>query len=397
MRKHPSGFTLIELLVVIAIIAILSAILFPVFAKAREKARQTTCLNNQRQLVTSLLLFAQDHDEMLPAAATVWGDLDLAKGVMKCPSVARVANGYVYNNEIAGQTLGDLPQPQLMECTMDGQHSAAGAPGTYDNVAYSLKDIAATRHSGKYLASFLDGHTEAMKTPTFPQCRFDPEALALSDQALVGTWADTTGTYTATQSNNSYRPKFIKSSINGHAALLFDGTDDLLVTGNTPIGANVTIFVVFQRTTAQTTINASILRPFLSVATAGNGDATQYGIWMGVYRDDAAAPYPDQVQAAYANGNIDLAHSRTDASGHILTLVASPTKVQAFLDGTLTGEATPSVAVNLSTKYLEIGGDDAIAARRFRGHVGDILVYMSTLSPERRQVVEASLKREYGL
>ena len=60
------AFTLIELLVVIAIIAVLAAILFPVFAQAREKARQTTCVSNLKQLGTSLLMYAQDYDETLP-------------------------------------------------------------------------------------------------------------------------------------------------------------------------------------------------------------------------------------------------------------------------------------------------------------------------------------------
>ena len=71
MQKRK-GFTLIELLVVIAIIAILAAILFPVFAKAREKARQATCVSNVKQIMNATMMYTQDYDEMMnwsPTAA----------------------------------------------------------------------------------------------------------------------------------------------------------------------------------------------------------------------------------------------------------------------------------------------------------------------------------------
>ncbi len=70
--QQPRGFTLIELLVVIAIIAILAAILFPVFAKAREKARTASCSNNMKQLGTALMMYVQDYDEALPYGSSAY-------------------------------------------------------------------------------------------------------------------------------------------------------------------------------------------------------------------------------------------------------------------------------------------------------------------------------------
>jgi prepilin-type N-terminal cleavage/methylation domain-containing protein/prepilin-type processing-associated H-X9-DG protein len=93
--RQPRAFTLIELLVVIAIIAILAAILFPVFAKAREKARQTSCLSNEKQIMLGTMQYSQDYDEINPyvygqAGSSNWMQLIYPyvknTGIFKCPS-----------------------------------------------------------------------------------------------------------------------------------------------------------------------------------------------------------------------------------------------------------------------------------------------------------------------
>ena len=79
-RSHRNAFTLIELLVVIAIIAILAAILFPVFAQAREKARQSSCLSNTKQMGLGIMMYTQDYDETYPQAYWYTNDTDGSAG-----------------------------------------------------------------------------------------------------------------------------------------------------------------------------------------------------------------------------------------------------------------------------------------------------------------------------
>ncbi len=107
MRRQ--GFTLIELLVVIAIIAILAAILFPVFARAREKARQASCMSNLKQIALGALMYGQDYDEILigwnegahncaPQYGGYWPEHVIYPYVknaqlFQCPSKAFLGNG----------------------------------------------------------------------------------------------------------------------------------------------------------------------------------------------------------------------------------------------------------------------------------------------------------------
>jgi prepilin-type N-terminal cleavage/methylation domain-containing protein len=135
MRRK--GFTLIELLVVIAIIAILAAILFPVFAQAREAARKSACLQNLKQLGTAMMMYGQDYDEILPppyinsavpwtvqgpnpepinASAFGWGDLIMPYiknvGIFQCPSnpVKALLRTDITPNRLIRTTVGSTTQ-----------------------------------------------------------------------------------------------------------------------------------------------------------------------------------------------------------------------------------------------------------------------------------------------
>jgi prepilin-type N-terminal cleavage/methylation domain-containing protein/prepilin-type processing-associated H-X9-DG protein len=121
MSNTRKGFTLIELLVVIAIIAILAAILFPVFAKVREKARQTSCLSNEKQLGLGIIQYIQDYDEKEPNGTTAVAGVASnvgqgwvgqiyqyvkSTGVVKCPddSTATITPSSATPIEGAGET-----------------------------------------------------------------------------------------------------------------------------------------------------------------------------------------------------------------------------------------------------------------------------------------------------
>ncbi|MHB8997609.1 MAG: DUF1559 family PulG-like putative transporter [Armatimonadota bacterium] len=134
------GFTLIELLVVIAIIAILAAILFPVFAKAREKARQSTCLSNTKQIGLAVMQYAQDYDERLPSMHTApsvvvvywYQAIDpymKNSQILKCPSQS--------NNNVPAISYG-CSFPNLMIDSGGGTGPRGTSLGTIDAPADAL-------------------------------------------------------------------------------------------------------------------------------------------------------------------------------------------------------------------------------------------------------------------
>jgi prepilin-type N-terminal cleavage/methylation domain-containing protein/prepilin-type processing-associated H-X9-DG protein len=123
VRSARTGFTLIELLVVIAIIALLAAILLPVFAAAREKARQTSCLNNEKQLGVAIMAYTQDNDERMPipygsgASQLGWAGRIYpyvkSIGSFKCPDDSTVGAVPFYTSSYGFNTNALLDNPGI--------------------------------------------------------------------------------------------------------------------------------------------------------------------------------------------------------------------------------------------------------------------------------------------
>ncbi|MEN6644139.1 MAG: DUF1559 domain-containing protein [Armatimonadia bacterium] len=196
------GFTLIELLVVIAIIAILAAILFPVFAKAREKARQSSCLSNIKQINLAILSYAQDYDERFPVAyywtPTRYSYIQFMEPYVKnnqvfdCPSMSvkcsvsyNGCRSYPFNGGLWQVALGQVQSPS--ETVMHGdatcntansgwnfiRPSSGHRPDPTDGSQYAVWTSSTysyfgfcTRHNETGNVGFVDGHAKAMKYET---------------------------------------------------------------------------------------------------------------------------------------------------------------------------------------------------------------------------------------
>jgi prepilin-type N-terminal cleavage/methylation domain-containing protein/prepilin-type processing-associated H-X9-DG protein len=213
MKQRVGGFTLIELLVVIAIIAILAAILFPVFARARERARQTTCINNNKQLGLALTQYAQDWDETMPQWYFTGGRYTIdgrtveptwdaavypivkAKGSFTCPSndpknpgaipEGWVIRSYALPQNVSGISMGDVRNPAETVMLFEKGSQALGVGA--DSVGESFYQMHGFDHveqqrnpkfphgKGKVFA-FMDGHAKYFNQNSGPFTYAFPKA-----------------------------------------------------------------------------------------------------------------------------------------------------------------------------------------------------------------------------
>jgi prepilin-type N-terminal cleavage/methylation domain-containing protein/prepilin-type processing-associated H-X9-DG protein len=194
-----SGFTLIELLVVIAIIAILAAILFPVFARARAKAQQNNCLSNLKQLQLGLIMYASDYDNTFPcygSGVDVWQGLILPyvknTQIYICPSDS-VMNS-VWGGATQAITKASYGANNQRRPCSDGCGGIKEACITYpgemmglsDAVAWTIAGLAeiassaaTCRHNEGANQSYMDGHAKFLAYRAIP----DPATIAAGNAA----------------------------------------------------------------------------------------------------------------------------------------------------------------------------------------------------------------------
>jgi len=156
---HRQGFTLIEMLGVTSIIAMLASILMPVFSNAREKARQTMCISNQRQIAMATTMSLQDHEESYPDSADYWKTLDIDRKVLSCPTSDEKVDqqnqiGYAYSQFVAGRSNGEVKTPASEILITDGKSA--------DNILREPADFD-FRHQESVVATFCDCHAERVQ------------------------------------------------------------------------------------------------------------------------------------------------------------------------------------------------------------------------------------------
>lgn len=213
---NKRGFTLIELLVVIAIIAILAAILFPAFARARENARRASCMNNLKQIGLGIMQYVQDYDERYPSALDgVIGGPYTRQTVAGTPGRKYRLNGNgVANDYISWMDMifPYVKSVQIFDCPSQAQtntytpsYAYNGSISGYDNDKYGRP--AATRNMGNSMAEIQRAAEVAM----------------VSDYLGLYNFANTPYQYAITAANRAGDSPFLSPHFQGTSIAFADG------------------------------------------------------------------------------------------------------------------------------------------------------------------------------
>ena len=219
VRWNRRGFTLIELLVVIAIIAILAAILFPVFAKARESARRTVCISNVKQIGLAWMMYVQDYDELFPPSNSPlnsqWGNSTTYVGKYPCKPCRphlKTDDSVTYDPTIYAMPY--IKNQDIFKCPSD-----VGIPLALLNEPSQGNPVWKVEKTSYCLNTVMTrvGGLAAIPVPAETYMGAEVLSFHIGVGEAVNAWAQ------AKPGQSTYGPQRVAYFVDGHAKLTYEG------------------------------------------------------------------------------------------------------------------------------------------------------------------------------